>query len=154
MVHYSEVDATFSEVPKEVSLTISVNGCGNRCKGCHSPHLQENKGKVLDIDTLNDLLEEYSEHVSVVTFLGGDNNPSLVELLEFIKTEYSGLKICIYTGNNTIPDEMMDYLDYYKIGSYIEELGGLSSVLTNQRMYKLVDGEPIDITHMFRRVYG
>ncbi len=153
MVHYSEVDVTFSEVPNEVSLSISINGCGFHCVGCHSPHLQENSGNKLDIDALQELLEKYAEYVSVVTFLGGDNNPSLIELLNFLGLNYPQLKICIYTGNTSVSEELEACLDYLKVGSYIEDLGGLSDITTNQRMYELCDGERIDITHKFRREY-
>lgn len=151
MVYYGEVDVTFSEIPNEISLTISIMGCGNNCKGCHSPHLQGESGEMLDIDRLQGYLGEYAEYVTAVTFLGGDNNPALVELLEYVKINYPNLKLCIYTGNASVPEQMEEYLDYLKIGSYIEELGGLSSPLTNQRMYKIVDGVHEDITYKFRR---
>lgn len=154
MVYFGDVDVTFSELPNEVSLTISIMGCGNNCKGCHSPHLRGEGGKLLDIDTLQEYLTEYAEYITAVTFLGGDNNNALVGLLDYIKTQYPQLKLCIYSGNNSIPEDMEVYLDYLKLGSYIEELGGLSSPLTNQVMYKLTDNGYEDITYKFRRTYN
>ena len=39
--------------------------------------------------------------------------------------------------------------DYIKLGPYIEEFGPLNSKTTNQRFYKVSDGELVDITSKF-----
>ena len=66
-----------------------------------------------------------------------------------------GLKVCVYSGaddmeifSNFICDSVIDYL---KIGSYKQEFGGLNSVNTNQRMYKIVDSQISDITEQFQK---
>ena len=48
MVRYFNFDVVFAEVPDQVSLAINITGCPNRCPGCHSPHLWEDAGRVLD----------------------------------------------------------------------------------------------------------
>ena len=49
---YVEAAVTLAEVPKEISLTISVSNCRFRCCGCHSPYLQKDIGRPLlpDLD--------------------------------------------------------------------------------------------------------
>ena len=44
MIKYKETQVTFSEVPDEISLCINISNCPHRCKGCHSPYLQEDVG--------------------------------------------------------------------------------------------------------------
>ena len=47
MLKYVDTKVTFSEVPDEISLCISISNCPNHCKGCHSPYLAEDIGKPL-----------------------------------------------------------------------------------------------------------
>ena len=48
MVRFYNYDIVFAEIPDEVSLALNITGCPNRCPGCHSTHLQQNIGDVLD----------------------------------------------------------------------------------------------------------
>jgi anaerobic ribonucleoside-triphosphate reductase activating protein len=41
--------------------------------------------------------------------------------------------------------------DYIKLGAYIEELGGLDSLKTNQRLYKITNEQMEDITNHFQK---
>ena len=52
-------------------------------------------------------------------------------------------KTCIYIGKNTTNWKYLRYLDYLKLGSYINDLGGLNCKTTNQRMYKIEDITPM-----------
>ena len=45
---------------------------------------------------------------------------------------------------------MINVLDYIKVGSYNQNLGGLSSENTNQRFYKKEKHELIDISYVFK----
>ena len=45
MPKYIDARVTFSEVPDEISLCISITGCPYRCFSCHSPHLREDIGE-------------------------------------------------------------------------------------------------------------
>ena len=46
-LRYAEWAVTLEEVPREISLTISISNCLYRCRGCHSPYLQEDVGEPL-----------------------------------------------------------------------------------------------------------
>ena len=138
-----------SELPGEVSLVFSIAGCHNNCKGCHSPHLQKREGEELTIESLYDILEEYYEDITAVCFLGGDIEPSMIDILDFIKTAYPKLKIGLYTGHEEVCSSIRMRLDYLKLGPYIEEYGPLTSPYTNQRFYKKDRDIWIDETFLF-----
>ena len=56
---------------------------------------------------------------------------------------------CFFRGDR-LPDGFdLTNFDYVKIGSYKQELGGLASSKTNQRMYRLANGKMEDITALF-----
>ena len=76
--------------------------------------------------------------------MGGDQAPDEVNALAvFLKGKFSGLKTAWYSGLEEIPSAItVDNFDFIKIGPYIEELGGLRSVTTNQRLYR-VDGSSL-----------
>ena len=151
-------DIVMQEVPGEVSLAINVTECPHHCVGCHSAHLANSYGDYVK-DVLPRLLHEYSSLITCVCFMGGDQHPEdLSAQCEFIKKNYPSLKIAIYSGVQDVldfPHGCTKYMDYIKIGRYIQELGGLDSPKTNQAMYKWVsDGEMHyweDITYLFWR---
>ena len=64
MLKYTDYDIVFQEIPDEVTLAINLSNCPNRCKGCHSPYLQQNVGEALTEENLSVLLQKYgiSDH--------------------------------------------------------------------------------------------
>ena len=62
-------------------------------------------------------------------------------------------KVALYSGYELweLDPKLVGMLDYIKCGSYIEELGGLDKKGTNQRLWKRVDGELVDITAEMQR---
>lgn len=138
MVTYDSYDVVFQEIPNEVSLAFSIEGCPNNCKGCHSPHLREQNGNELTEEKLNEILDKYQDQITCVLFLGGDAfHNELYKLI--LKCKQRLLKTAFYSGNNTVNSKLVEVLDYYKVGGYIEELGGLDSPNSNQRLYKIED---------------
>jgi len=64
------------------------------------------------------------------------------------------MKTAWYSGRPGDPSHQgaignLAILDYVKFGPYIEDLGGLKSPKTNQRLYKRVGEEWTDITSAF-----
>lgn len=152
MLKYADTKVTFSEVPDEISLCISLSGCPHRCKGCHSSYLQEDIGTELNEEILDSLIQK-NNGISCVCFMGGDNDlPELHHLAEYIHREHK-LKTAWYTGLEFTPT--MDRIiaqpfDYIKTGPYIESVGPLSSPRTNQRFYKRISTTGFkDITSIF-----
>ena len=131
---YYNYDITFQEIPNEINLTISIMGCQNKCKGCHSPHLRNLNGKALNQKELKSILELYKNNITTVLLLGeGHDRKALIGTIKFIKNY--DLKIGLYSGRDEYDNELGKLLDYYKVGSYIQELGGIDKKTTNQRMY-------------------
>ena len=136
-------DIIFQEIPGEVTLALNLSGCPCHCPGCHSPHLAEDIGELLTEELLDALINQYKGLITCVAFMGGDAEPTeVLRLAAHIKE----LKTAWYSGRTHMPT---DGFDYVKIGPYIEELGGLKSPTTNQRLYKRVDDEWQDITSVF-----
>ena len=135
-----------------MTLAINLSNCPHHCEGCHSPHLRENTGEVLDNDTLTGLLEKYGNAITCVCFMGGDASPRNVEQCSvFLREQTSGrVKTGWYSGKNSFPEECsLQSFDYVKLGAYIENLGGLDSKTTNQRFYRIDNGQMINMTEVF-----
>ena len=150
MLKYVDTKVTFSEVPDEISLCINITGCKVGCKGCHSPYLAEDIGEPLDLQNLTNLIDT-NKGITCVCIMGGDANPSEVDdIAQDIKEYYPELKVAWYSGRQELDKEInLKWFDFLKLGPYIEELGPLNSKTTNQRFYKVVNDELIDITSVF-----
>lgn len=154
MLKYVDTKVVFAEIPNEITLAINISGCPCNCKGCHSSYLAGDIGERLDFDSLDKVINA-NTGVTCISFMGGDVNPSNVNILaEFIRATYPELKIAWYSGRQELSEDikLMNF-DYIKLGPYIEEFGPLNSKTTNQRMYKVVkqngNYELIDITNKF-----
>lgn len=137
---FSHYDVTFQEVPNEVSLVFEITGCPHKCKGCHSPFLWDYHGFKLK-ECIEPIIKKYEGMITCVCFMGGDQNPE--ELTRLCKLAHDhGLKTCIYSG---LPlsefmklfDDSLICIDYFKVGPYIQELGGLDKEATNQSFWKV-----------------
>ena len=154
MLKVASYDVVFQEIPGEVTLALNLSNCPCHCPGCHSPHLAEDIGEVLDEELLDGLIAKYAGLITCVAFMGGDAEPSEVARLAAhvnhtpYTIHHTPLKTAWYSGRMHLPDGGFDYV---KIGPYIEEFGGLKSEKTNQRLYKRVGDIWEDITAVFWR---
>ena len=143
---YSEYFVVFSEFPDEITLAFNITNCPHRCKGCHSPWLQENTGTELTHEVLYDIISKTNNNISCVGFMGGDSSVSeLNKLAKFIKEKYNGeIKTGWYSGNDEIDENIdLNYFDYIKIGHYDKERGPLNTCTTNQILYKLDENKKL-----------
>ena len=160
MLKYIETAVTFREIPDEVTLCINITNCPNNCPDCHSPYLAEDTGEYLTIPAVIELIEE-NDGITAISFMGGDSEPSYVnKVAGFVRENYPKLKICWYSGAETISKDIdIINFDYIKVGPYDSKLGGLDSETTNQKMFKVeeyIDDlgptfDLVDITHKFRK---
>ena len=154
MLRFINYDIVFQEIPGEVTLAINLSNCPNKCKGCHSPYLMEDNGDVLDEESIDSLLQKYGSAITCVCFMGGDASPKDVDHLAAYlqKTTNRRIKTGWYSGkSNLSPNCSVVNFNYIKLGPYIESIGGLSSPETNQRFYRIDNGEMVDITYVFSR---
>ena len=152
MLKYLKTDVVFQEIPSEMSLAIAISGCTIHCVGCHSRDLWEDKGTPLDQQCLEVLLQE-NQGITCLLLMGGEHN--IDALIELFMYAHKRLKTAWYCGLDMIPKDktgILQYLDYIKLGHYDQELGGLDSPTTNQRLYKVERGIlSSDITHLLQK---
>jgi anaerobic ribonucleoside-triphosphate reductase activating protein len=153
MLRYLNYNIVFQEVPDEVTLAIHISQCPHRCKGCHSPILQQNSGEYLTERVLEHLLDTYKNAITCICFMGGDANPKEIEkLAQYIKN-HSNIKTAWYSGNTKFPEYCsIQYFNFIKLGPYIDALGGLNAITTNQKFYVVNNRELVDITARFQLV--
>lgn len=150
MLKYVDTKVVFAEIPDEITLAINISGCPCNCKGCHSSYLAKDIGEPLDLQHLTNLIDS-NKGISCVCIMGGDANPSEVDdIAQDIKEYYPELKVGWYSGRQELSKDIeLGNFDYIKLGPYKEEFGPLNSKTTNQRFYKVSDGELVDITSKF-----
>lgn len=150
MLKYVDTKVVFAEIPDEITLAINISGCPCNCKGCHSSYLAKDIGEPLDLQHLTNLIDS-NKGITCVCIMGGDANPSEVDdIAQDIKEYYPELKVGWYSGRQELDKDIeLGNFDYIKLGPYIEEFGPLNSRTTNQRFYKVSDGELVDITSRF-----
>lgn len=157
MLRYHSYNIVFQEVPGEVTLAINLTNCPNGCKACHSSYLQEDTGDVLDKSVIDALLVKYGGAITCICFMGGDAEPHAVEKLAlYIRSQTNfRLKTAWYSGKAQLPESCtVSNFNYIKLGPYIESQGGLDSPTTNQRFYRIYNGELFDETCHFQNKKG
>ena len=151
MLKYVDTKVTFSEVPNEISLCINISNCPCNCKGCHSSYLVEDIGNKLNSNSIKELINN-NKGITCICFMGGDSNPSEVDALAHFIKIYFPIKTAWYSGRQELSKYInLDNFNFIKLGPYIEELGPLNSKTTNQRFYKIEEGNLVDITNLFWR---
>ena len=144
MIKYVKSMVTFEEIPTEVTLSLSISNCQNRCSGCHSPELRCNIGTELTNEVLDELINK-NNGISCVLLLGEGNDRSrLIDIAKRVRNEHK-LAVALYSGRDNVEEDVWNAFDYVKIGRYVASLGPLNKVTTNQRLYK--SGK--DITNLF-----
>jgi len=154
MLRYVDYDIVFQEIPDETTLAINISNCPNHCPGCHSPQLWNDTGEVLTEQVLMDLLTKYGKAITCVCFMGGDaSSDEIGKLANFLhRQDISEVKVGWYSGKPALPSGfLLNDFQYLKLGPYIEDLGGLRSKITNQRLYKIIGQELVDITFCFSK---
>ena len=149
MLKYVDAKVVFAEVPDEVTLAINISNCPCQCKGCHSSYLAQDIGTELTFNEVRKLIKKNSG-ISCIAFMGGDSEPERIDALASFVTSHYQLKVAWYSGRQELSKEIdLQNFDAIKLGPYKEEFGPLNSRTTNQRFYKVSDGELINITSKF-----
>ena len=140
-------DVVLEEIPDKVTLAVEITNCQGSCPGCHSPFLRRDIGEELTEAALDRLIGD-NFGVNCLLFLGeGNDRDALLRLSAHVRRNWPDVELALYSGRETVEDELKEAFDYIKIGPYIEDLGPLNENTTNQRLYHR--GE--DITPRFWR---
>lgn len=146
MLKYVNYDVVFQEIPNETTLAINISNCPCHCKGCHSSYLAEDIGEELTDTKLMELIDA-NRGITCVALMGGDNDPAEVKRLLTGYTAYmayarpndKAVRTAWYSGRQELPAGFeYGFINYIKLGPYKEELGGLDSPTTNQRLYEVL----------------
>ena len=154
MLKYFNYDIVFQEIPNEVTLAANFSLCPNHCEGCHSPWLWQDKGDEFTVQALDNLIKTYNGNFTCFAFMGGDNDPTMVnKMAAYITENYQDIKTAWYSGKEEIDKAIeLKNFDYIKIGAYKKELGGLKEKNTNQRLFQINNGSSLtDITSVFQK---
>lgn len=102
MLKYVDTRVCFAEIPDEITLCINLSNCPCHCKGCHSSYLAEDIGEILTYSKIEKLLKE-NKGVTAICFMGGDNDPKLVNhYAKLIKESYIQQVEATYKINEVI----------------------------------------------------
>ena len=130
----------FQEIPDEISLAFTITGCPLQCRGCHSTDTWDPRtGCALSNSLYRDYLKRYGNMISCVLFFGGEWHLNALQDKLLIARKM-GLKTCLYTGLDCVPERIHPHLNYLKTGPWRRALGGLESTTTNQRLIELSTG--------------
>ena len=137
------------EIPDRVTLAVDISNCRGECVGCHSPFLREDIGEPLTKEVIGALVKD-NFGVDCFLFLGEGRDPeTLVSLAAYVRSQ--GLAAALYSGRTELEPFIWDAFDYVKTGPFIPERGPLNDPDTNQRLYRRMEGEWVDITSRFWR---
>lgn len=155
MLKYLKLQEVFREIPGEISLGLSISGCKIHCPECNQRELWEDVGSPLNVQSVATLLQKY-QGITCLLLLGGEHD--IDALTEIFMYAHKRVKTAWYCGLDILPKNhqgILQYLDYYKLGHFNAELGGLNSPTTNQHLYKVEhqgngDYWQTDITHLLQ----
>ncbi len=123
------------EIPDKLTLAVEISNCQGNCIGCHSPFLKSDIGEELTPERVSALIAD-NFGVNCFLFLGeGSDRKALLDLASYLRLNHPSLELALYSGRKAVEEDIWEAFDYVKIGPYIESLGPLNSVTTNQRLY-------------------
>ena len=91
---------TFTEIPDNIAYFMEIGNCTQKCKGCHSPHLQGDTVEPTFLkDIINDCIKAKQQGATAILLLGGTTNGIPINTLNLIIKELSFiLPVGIYSG--------------------------------------------------------
>lgn len=144
-------DITFNELPDKMAYALELGACKQHCVGCHSPELQSED---VSLTSLLDILEEAQDAIdagaNAIVVMGGTNNKHITEesLISLLSALSDIAPTGLYSGSE---DEERDktialegHCTWLKTGPYVDTLGGLESIRTNQRFYRITTTYRLD----------
>jgi len=128
-------NVVLEEIPDKVTLAVEISNCRGSCPGCHSPFLKEDIGEELTTAAVDRLIAD-NYGIDCFLLLGeGRDDDAVRNIAKHIRENYPLISTAIYSGREQVEDELFELFDYVKTGPYIESLGPLNSVNTNQRLF-------------------
>ena len=140
-----------------ISVSLWMQGCPHRCKGCHNPETwdyeggyedetNEIRGQIVKALKANDIQRNFS-------ILGGEplceqNAEDVFTILTCVRMAYPHIKIFLWTGytyeylislNNATINGVLSKIDVLIDGPFIEEQRDISLYLRGSRNQRVID---------------
>jgi len=106
-----------------IRTVVYLQGCTHYCDGCHNVTTWDSDlGKNYDIQEIAQELKKNSYN-NKITISGGEPLFQKDAVIALVK-ELKDCDLCLYTGSNLdeVPEEILPYLHYIKVGKYKKEL--------------------------------
>ena len=162
MLKFYGYAVTFAEFPEEISLLLNISNCPGTCSHCSEPELRQDIGTELTNNKIDELIKN-NRGITLFGLMGGDSDhKDCVRIAKYIHEKYE-IKVGMYSGKDTIDFDLLNCLDYYKIGHFImpvgpvetwgqQQCGPLCFPQTNQVMLKKIkEGIFENITYKFQK---
>jgi len=158
-----EVHFSFNDHPfRKPSLVIYFCGCPRRCKGCHSPELQDRNSDLCItvseeefVNVLQYYLDKYKNKINSLVLLGGEPllyTDFLIDTLKILRRNNGNLEVILYTGYifEEIPEKIKELINFVIDGEYKENLKTNKFPASyNQRVFYKENKDWFDITTKF-----
>ena len=149
-------NVVLEEIPDRLTLAIDISNCTGLCEGCHSPFLRRDVGVELTPEAIDSLIAG-NFGINCFLFLGeGNDHAALMPAANYVRRAYPSLALGLYSGRESVEEDVWELFDYVKIGPFRPSCGPLNKTTTNQRLYRILhnaDGTRTvdDITARFWR---
>ena len=149
-------NVVLEEIPDRLTLAIDISNCTGLCEGCHSPFLRRDVGVELTPEAIDSLIAG-NFGINCFLFLGeGNDHAALMSAANYVRRAYPSLALGLYSGRESVEEDVGELFDYVKIGPFRPSCGPLNKTTTNQRLYRILhnaDGTRTvdDITARFWR---
>lgn len=149
-------NVVLEEIPDRLTLDIDISNCTGLCEGCHSPFLRRDVGVELTPEAIDSLIAG-NFGINCFLFLGeGNDHAALMSAANYVRRAYPSLALGLYSGRESVEEDVWELFDYVKIGPFRPSCGPLNKTTTNQRLYRILhnaDGTRTvdDITARFWR---
>ena len=149
-------NVVLEEIPDRLTLAIDISNCTGLCEGCHSPFLRRDVGVELTPEAIDSLIAG-NFGINCFLFLGeGNDHAALMSAANYVRRAYPSLALGLYSGRESVEEDVWELFDYVKIGPFRPSCGPLNKTTTNQRLYRILhnaDGTRTvdDITARFWR---
>ena len=149
-------NVVLEEIPDRLTLAIDISNCTGLCEGCHSSFLRRDVGVELTPEAIDSLIAG-NFGINCFLFLGeGNDHAALMSAANYVRRAYPSLALGLYSGRESVEEDVWELFDYVKIGPFRPSCGPLNKTTTNQRLYRILhnaDGTRTvdDITARFWR---
>lgn len=159
---YYDVAITMSEFVDEIALCVNITGCPCHCDNCSEQWLRPYVGTLLTNEEIDRLIAEHPG-ITVFGLMGGDSNyKDCIRVVNYIHEHYKDLKVGIYSGRDWFDIELMNVIDIYKVGRWINPVGPVeewhqtnNGVLqfpwSNQLYFERIGDKLVNTTYKFRK---